>query len=88
MEYCDIIYDRSADTHLDRLDSVQRQAALTCTGAYRHINHDTLLEELGWPLLSIRHKHHRLNLMYKIQNGLSPRYLTGACPVLTREHTN
>jgi hypothetical protein len=88
MEYCDVIYDGSADTHLDRLENVQRQAALTCTGAYRHTNHDTLLDELGWPLLSVRRKHHRLNLMYKIQNGLSPQYLIGACPVLTRERTN
>jgi hypothetical protein len=46
MEYCDIIYDGSSDTHLDRLENVQRQAALICTGAYRHTNHETLLDEL------------------------------------------
>jgi hypothetical protein len=54
MEYGDIIYDGSADLHLKRLDNIQRKAALSCTGAYRHTNNDRLLEELGWPSLSKR----------------------------------
>jgi hypothetical protein len=73
MEYGDIIYDGSADLHLKRLENIQRKAALSCTGAYRHTNHERLLEELGWPLLSKRRKNHRLNMMFKIQNGLTPR---------------
>jgi hypothetical protein len=88
LEYCDIIYDGSPDTHLKRLESTQRQAALTCTSAYKHTSHETLLEELSWAPLLIRRKHHRLNLMYKIQNGISPEYLTNLCPPLTRERTN
>jgi hypothetical protein len=88
MEYGDIIYDGSADLHLKRLEHVQRKAALSCTGAYRHTNHERLLEELGWPILSARRKNHRLNLMFKIQNGLTPNYLKNACPPLTRDRTN
>ena len=87
LEYGDVIFDGSADSHVKRLEDVQRQAALTCTGAYRHTRHTNLLDELGWPPLMLRRKHHRLSLMYKIQNGLSPSYLTGACPPLTRDRT-
>ena len=49
LEYGNIIYDGSADIHTKRLENVQRQAALTCTGAYKHTRHINLLEELGWP---------------------------------------
>jgi hypothetical protein len=88
LEYGNIIYDGSHDSVLTRLENVQRQAALTCTGAYRHTNHETLLDELSWPTLAKRRKNHRLNVMFKIQNGLSPHYLTNSCPPLTRERTN
>ena len=87
MEYGDIIYDGSADLHLKRLENIQRRAAISCTGAYRHTNHERLLEELGWPPLSLRRKNHRLNVMFKIQNGLTPPYLKESCPPLTRDRT-
>jgi hypothetical protein len=87
LEYCDIVYDGTTDTHLKRLEATQRQAAITCASAYKHTSHETLLDELNWAPLSIRRKHHRLNLMYKIQHGLSPNYLTNLCPPLTRDRT-
>jgi hypothetical protein len=87
LEYGNIIYDGSSDTHTKRLENVQRQAALTCTGAYKHTRHITLLEELGWPPLSNRRKQHRMNMMFKIQNGLAPPYLTEMFPPLTRDRT-
>jgi hypothetical protein len=87
LEYGNIIYDGSADMHTKRLENVQRQAAITCTGAYKHTKHTNLLEELGWPPLCNRRKHHRMNMMFKIQNGLAPPYLTDICPPLTRDRT-
>jgi hypothetical protein len=87
MEYGDIIFDGSADKHLKRLENIQRQAALTCCGAYKHTNHDHLLDELGWPPLKTRRKNHRLTNMFKIQNNLTPPYLRDLCPPLTRERT-
>jgi hypothetical protein len=44
LEYGNIIYDGSSDIYLDRLENVQRQAALTCTGAYKHTKHTILLK--------------------------------------------
>jgi hypothetical protein len=87
LEYADIIFDGSSDTDLDRLENTQRQAALTCSAAYKHTSHNKLLEELGWPLLSRRRKNHRLIAMFKIQNNKAPPYLTNSCPPLTRDRT-
>jgi hypothetical protein len=87
LEYGDVIFDGSADTHLKKLEDVQRQAALACTGAYRHTKHDILLDELGWPPLALRRKNHRMSQMYKIQMGLAPPYLTNSCPPLTKDRT-
>jgi hypothetical protein len=88
LEYAGVIFDGCADNQADRLEAVQRQAALSCTGAYRHTSHEKLLEELGWPLLLTRRKQHRMNLMFKIQHNLIPRYLVDICPQLTRDRTN
>ena len=87
LEYGDIIYDGSSDLLMDRLEKVQRHAAITCTGAYKHTKHTKLLEELGWPPLSQRRKQHRMNVMFKLQHGLLPPYLTKICPPLTKERT-
>jgi hypothetical protein len=72
LEYGNIIYDGSPENSIKRLENIQRQAALACTGAYKHTNHTVLLKELSWPPLSIRRKNHRLNVMYKLQNHLTP----------------
>jgi hypothetical protein len=88
MEYADIIFDGSSDASLKRLEDTQRQAALACTSAYKHTRHVNLLEELGWSPLAIRRKHHRMNQMFKIQQGLSPKYLSDICPPLTRDRTD
>ena len=72
LEYDDVIFDGSADIHLKKLEDVQRQAALACTGAYRHTKHVILLDELGLPPLALRRKNHRMSQMYKIQMGLPP----------------
>jgi hypothetical protein len=87
IEYAGVVFDGCADIHSNRLENIQRQAALACSSAYKHTNHEDLLQELGWPPLSDRRTHHRLNLMYKIQKGLAPEYLKGRCPPLTNERT-
>ena len=80
IEYGNVVYDGSPELYLKELEKIQRDAALICTGAYRHTSHDKLLKELGWEPLSLRRKHHRLSIMYKIQNGLAPDYITMLCP--------
>ena len=87
LEYADVIFDGCSDSDAQRLESTQRQAALACTGAYKHTSHTKLLQELGWTDLELRRKHHRLGIMFKIQTQTAPPYLRNACPPLTRDRT-
>jgi hypothetical protein len=87
IEYGDVIYD-NLPVHLqNELEVLQRQSALCCTNGYRHTKHDNLLIELGWTPLSIRRKYHRLILMYKIMNGLTPPYLKRILPSTVAERS-
>ena len=80
IEYCNVIYDNCTMNESMELEKVQRCAALVCTGAYRHTKTELLLAELGWQPLTVRHKNHKLILLYKIVNGKCPDYLTAILP--------
>jgi hypothetical protein len=75
MEYADTVYDNMSESISNKLESLQRQAALVCTGGYRHTSYDSLLKELGWNALSVRRMFHRLIIMYKIINNYTPHYM-------------
>jgi hypothetical protein len=75
LEYGAVIYDGCPQFLVDKLEGVQRQAALACTGAYLLTSHESLLIELGWVRLAVRRECQKLFQMYKMQNGLVPVYL-------------
>jgi hypothetical protein len=82
LEYADIIWD-VPDTHrhtLDVLDKVQADAARLVTGATARCGTEALYQEVGWEPLAHRRKFHRASTMYKILNGLAPRYLQDLIP--------
>lgn len=83
MEYGDIIFDNSSNLDLKLLDTVQRQAAITCTAAYTNTSNKELMSELGWEPLSVRRKHHRVGTFYKMKNKLTPDYLSDLYPPLS-----
>jgi ribonuclease P/MRP protein subunit RPP40 len=80
LEYADIIYDNTTFENKQKLEHIQRRAGITCTGAYRHTEHQTLLLELCWETLSLRRKNHKLIQYYKIKNGKTPQYLSKELP--------
>ncbi len=86
IEYCDVIYDNCTISNALALENTQRRAALICTGAYRHTSNDSLLAELGWQPLRIRRQTHKLLLMFKIQNSLTPPYLQQLIPETPQNH--
>jgi hypothetical protein len=88
LEYGGILFDGCPDTYLKKLDKVQREAALVCTGAYRHTKTENLMAELGWDSLHLRRANQKLCLMYKIQKNLAPPYLIASCPPLVGEISN
>ena len=88
LEYANILYN-NCTLSIDRnIESVQRRAALICTGAYKHTEHKKLLAELGWHRLNIRRKLHSLCMMFKIKNNKAPQYVTNLYPIPTRPTYN
>ena len=96
LDYCDFIYDIpalenafSSDINLNyqmnTLESLQYQAALAVTGAWKGTNRDKIYEELGWESLHNRRMFRRLTQFYKIMNGLTPQYLVDPVPA-PRKH--
>ena len=75
LEYGSVLFDDCSALMSDMIEGVQRQAALTITGAYTHTSHINLLKEVGLELLSERRKQAKTVLVYKIQTGLAPEYL-------------
>jgi hypothetical protein len=85
LEYGNIIYDNCTLHQSEKLESIQRKAALICSGAYRHTEHTTLLSELGWESLSIRRHIQKLTMYFKMTHNLVPNYL---CSLTTNLKSN
>ena len=91
LEYGDIIFHQpsttkefSFDIHLkplmQKLESLQYQAALAVTGAWRGTSTDKIYEELGWETLTNRRWYRRMSLFFLIANKQAPQYL---CNIIT-----
>jgi hypothetical protein len=66
---------------IELMENVQRQAALSISGAYAHTRHTSLLSDLGLNSLKNRRKVARLTLFYKMLNRLTPNYLNELIPL-------
>ncbi len=88
LEYGNILYDNCSMYLKQRLESVQRQAALVCTCAFRNAGYTNLLTELGWPSLEERRKYFRLTTMYKMVNSHVPEYLCNLAPATVGARVN
>ena len=57
LDYADMLYN-NCTLSIDRaIESIQRRAALICTGDYKNTEHAKLLQDLGWPSLTSRRKY-------------------------------
>ena len=80
IEYGSVIYDNCSSSEARSLETVQRRAALCCTGAFKRTPSTLLLKEIGWESLNDRRKKAKLILLYKITHNLTPRYLEELIP--------
>ena len=80
LEYGNVLYDNCSLYLKQRLESVQRQAAVICSGSFRTTSYNKLLTELGWPTLDLRRKLARLSILYKMVNNQVPDYLCNLVP--------
>ena len=74
LEYANIVWDNCTQYEVKDLEKIQHEAART--GATKLASINSLLTETGWETLATRRKKHKLVLFYKMQNGLSPVYLS------------
>ena len=80
LDYGDVIYHNQRTDMMNLIEQVQYKAGLIVSGCWQGTNREKLNEELGWESLSDRRWFRRLNLFYKISNGLAPSYLADHIP--------
>ena len=84
LDYGDVIYDQpNNQSFSDKIESVQYNASLAITGAFRGTSRDKLYDELGFESLKERRWMRRLCYFFKIFNNHSPSYLFKYLPSLS-----
>ena len=66
------------------LESIQYQAGLAVTGAWKGSNSQKIYNELGWESLHHRRYFRRITQFFKIMNDLTPQYLVDPVPMPRR----
>ena len=76
--------NKRLNTRMQALESLQYQAALAVTGAWKGSSTRKIYKELGWESLHHRRWFRRMTQFFKIMNGLTPQYLLDPIPVPRR----
>ncbi|MCG8113232.1 MAG: reverse transcriptase domain-containing protein, partial [Candidatus Thiodiazotropha taylori] len=87
LEYCDSVWDNCPTESKKQLDVIHIEAARIITGATKLCSVSKLLTDLGWETLQNRRNKHKLVILFKILNGLTPSYLHDLLPPLVRDTT-
>lgn len=88
LEYSDSVWDNASTESKKQLDAVHIEAARIITGATKLCSLEKLFADLGWDSLQERRNKHKLMILYKIINGLTPQYLQDIMPPLVQETTS
>lgn len=80
LEYADVVWDNCTQYEVNDLEKIQNEAARIVSGATKLVSINSLLLETGWETLSSRRRKHKLQLFFKMQNDLSPDYLSTLVP--------
>ena len=89
LDGCDFIYhipnqfltgESALPTLMGKVESVQYQAALAVTGAWKGTSRLKIYKELGWESLSDRRSYRRILQLHKIIDKKTPSYLYNKLP--------
>ena len=80
LEYADIIWDNCTQYEIDLIEKIQIEAARVVTGATRLVSIELMYRETGWEPLYKRRYKHKMYQFYKMNNDLTPAYLTTLVP--------
>ena len=81
LEYASDVWDGCSQGDIDKIEKVQLEAARVVTGLTILSSRISLYLETGWEPLINRRRKSKLVTMYKINNGMSPSYLTNLLPM-------
>ena len=83
---CDVNYISGLrlNFQMRALESIQYQAGLAVTGAWKGSSTQKIYDELGWESLHHRRYFRRITQFYKIMNDLTPQYLVDPVPMPRR----
>ena len=84
LEYGDVVCVCKTVYLTNKLESVQAEAVRVVSGGTRQVSISKLYPETGWEYLKDRREKHRLVYFYKMNNGLTPGYLSGIVPNILR----
>ena len=76
VEYASSIFGDQSLLNDQKLERIQSQAALVCSGALFNTSRDRIVSEMGWAKLAKRRNISKLSLVYKALNNMCPVYLT------------
>ena len=76
LEYSDVIWDNCTRYVKQELDKTQNEAARIATGATKLISFENLQDEVKWQPLQKGRDNHKRTLFYKMNNNLTPSYLS------------
>ena len=80
LEYGDVVWDNCAQYEKEELEKIQHEAARIATGATRLVSLHSLYAEIKWDSLQKRRNDHKLSLLFKMKNNLTPDYLSSLLP--------
>ena len=82
--YCDIIFDKpNNESFKSWIESIQYKACIAITGAIQGTTRERIYGELGLESFSDRCWFRKLTFFYKIVKGLSSRYFTKYCNLMS-----
>jgi hypothetical protein len=87
LEYGNVIWDNCTNGEKNELEKIQTEAARICSGATKLVSLNKLFTEIGWESLKSRRVKHKLILLYKMINNISPTYLSDLVPQSVAENS-
>ena len=80
LEYFNVVWDNCTQYESNDLEKIQNEAARIVTGATKLTSLQSLHIETGWESLASRRQKSKLVLFYKMQNEMTPEYLSSLAP--------
>ena len=80
LEYVNVVWANCTQYESEELEKIHNEAARIVTGATKLVSIELLEADTGWESLAARREKHKLIQYYKMDNELTPEYLSSLLP--------